>query len=494
MSIQKLAGQTAIYGISSVAARFLNFLLFPYFTRILTTEGYGVVTDLYALIPFALVVLTMGLESGYFRFAGKASGEEEKRTVFANVWGAVSLAAAVFFALVLLFNGEIADALRYGDHPSYVWLTGAIIAIDVFLAIPFARLREQGRAGRFVFVRVASVVINVLLCLFFYSALPWLAGQSDALASIYDPAFGAGYVLVANLAASFITIFMLLPLCGGVTPRISRRVLGPVMLYSMPLLISGIAGTANEYIDRQMIKYLMPEGIALGALAQFGAVSRLGVVLVLFLQMYRMGAEPYFLGSFKKDDFAKMNAAAMKYYLIAAIAIFLTMTLFADLFALILGSDMREGVPLLPVILLSNIMTGIVFNLSFWYKQTGKTRFAIVVTGTGLVFTVVFNILLVPTLGIWGAAIARLICETIMVAVSYALGRRHYPVPYGLRRIGEYVLLGALLYGLSRFTAMMPRIPEYLCNLAFLGVYACYFLRRERIDLRPMVKSLLRRR
>lgn len=493
MSIRKLAGQTAIYGISSVAARFLNFLLVPYLTRILTPDGYGVVTDLYALIPFALVVLTMGLESGYFRFAGKSAGDAEKRTVFANAWGAVSLAALVFFSLVLLFNGQLAEAMRYGDHPSYVWMTGAIIAIDVFLAIPFARLREQGRAGRFVFVRVVSVVVNVLFCLFFYSILPSLAESSEVFAAIYDPGFGAGYVLVANLIASFVTIFLLIPSCGRVVPRISRKVLGPIMIYSMPLLISGIAGTANEYIDRQMIKYLMPEDMALGALAQFGAVSRLAVVLVLFLQMYRMGAEPYFLGSFRKDDFVKLNAEAMKYYLIAAIAIFLGITLFTDLFALILGPAMREGVPLLPVILLSNIMTGIVFNLSFWYKQMCKTKFAIVVTGTGLVFTVVFNILLVPVFGIWGAAIARLVCETIMVLVSYVLNRRYCPTPYELGRIGEYVLLGALIYGLGCFTAMLPRIPEYLCNLAFLGAYGYYFLRREKIDLGALVRSAVKR-
>lgn len=493
MSIRKLAGQTAVYGISSVAARFLNFLLVPYLTRILSPEGYGVVTDLYALIPFALVVLTMGLESGYFRFAGKAEDEAAKRTVFANTWGAVTLAATVFFVLVLLFNGQIAGAMRYGETPSYVWITGAIITLDVFLAIPFARLREQGRAMRFVMIRLASVVTNVLLCVFFYSVLPDLAVSGGWFGAIYDPAFGAGYVLVANLLASFATVFLLLPACGRVAPRISRKVLKPIMLYSMPLLISGIAGTANEYIDRQMIKYLMPEDVALGALAQFGAVSRLGVILILFLQMYRMGAEPYFLGNFKKDDFVKMNAEAMKYYIIAAVAIFLGITLFTDLFALILGPQMREGVPLLPVILVSNILTGIVFNLSFWYKQMGKTKYAIVVTGTGLVFTVVFNILLVPVMGIWGAAAARLVCELIMAVVSYSLNRRHCPTPYDVRRIGEYVLLGAVLYGLGYITGMLPVVPKYLCNLALLGGYGLYFLRREKIDLPAMVCSIAKK-
>ena len=494
MSIRRLAGQTVIYGISSVAARFLNFLLVPYLTRILTPEGYGVVTDMYALIPFALVVLTMGLESGYFRFAGKARNDAEKKTVFANAWGAVTLASVVFFILVLLFNDRLAVAMRYAGHPSYIWITGAIIALDVFLAIPFARLREQGRAMRFVVIRLISVVVNVLFCVFFYSLLPQIAHANAILNAIYDPSFGAGYVLVANLIASFVTIFFLLPSCGRVMPRISRRVLGPIMIYSLPLLVSGIAGTANEYIDRQMIKYLMPADVSLAALAQFGAVSKLGVILILFLQMYRMGAEPYFLGNFKKDDFVKMNAEAMKYYIIAAVAIFLGITLFTDLFAYILGPQMREGIPLLPVILLSNIMTGIVFNLSFWYKQMSKTKYAILVTGTGLIFTVIFNLLLVPRFGIWGSALARLICETIMVVVSYILNRHYCPTPYDLKRIGEYALLGIVIFGAGYITAMLPAIPKYLCNLALLGVYGFYFLRRERIDLPGMVRSAVRKK
>ncbi len=490
MSIRKLAGQTAVYGISSVAARFLNFLLVPYLTRILSPEGYGVVTDLYAFIPFALVVLTMGLESGYFRFAGKAENEGQKRTVFANTWGAVSLAAVVFFALVLMFNGPLAEMMRYGDTPSFIWITGAIIATDVFLAIPFARLREQGKAAKFVAARFIAIAVNVLLCFFFYSALPALASHSAFFDAMYDPSFGAGYVLVANLIASFITIFYLLPACGGVLPRISKGVLLPIFVYSMPLLIAGIAGTANEYLDRQMIKFIMPEDVALAALGQFGAVSRLGGILVLFLQMYRMGAEPYFLGNFKKEDFLKMNADAMKYYLIAAIGIFLGVTLFTDLFAVIIGPGLREGIGLLPIILVSNILTGVIFNLSFWYKQMSRTKYAIVVTGTGLVFTVVFNLLLVPVLGILGSVLARLICEFVMVGVSYALNRKHCPTPYPLGRIAEYVLLGAALYGISYFTAMLPLLPKYLCNLALLGAYGLWFLRRENINLPQMVRSI----
>lgn len=493
MSIRKLAGQTAVYGISSIVARLLNYLLTPYLTRIMTEAEYGAVTDMYALIPFALVVLTMGLESGYFRFAGKAGDEQAKRAVFQSVWGAVSGAAVLFMSLVLLFNGDLARVMGYGANPSFIWIVGAIITLDVISAIPFARLREQGRAGRFVVVRVASVVINLVLCLFFYSVLPPLAAVGGVFASIYDPAFGAGYVFVANLVASAAVLFMLLPATGGMLPRVSRKVLKPILLYSLPLLISGIAGTANEFIDRQMIKYLMPDDLAMSALGVYGAVVKIGVALLLFTQMYRLAAEPFFLANFKKEDFVRTNAEAMKFFIIISIAIFLCITLFTDAFALIIGRDFRQGMFILPVVLAANILSGVVLNLSFWYKQYGKTKFAIIVTGTGLVFTVVFNFLLVPQLGYYGAAIARLICEAAMVAVSWRLNRKYCPTPYDLRRIGGYVLAGAALYGLSFATALLPDIWKYLCNLALLTAFAAYAVHREQINIPALVRSVVKK-
>ena len=493
MSIRKLAGQTAVYGISSIVARLLNYLLTPYLTRIMTEAQYGVVTDMYALIPFALVVLTMGLESGYFRFAGKAQDGQQKRAVFQSVWGAVGGAAVLFMSLVLLFKGDIARVMGYADNPAFVWIVGAIITFDVVSAIPFARLREQGRAGRFVVVRVASVVINLAFCLFFYSMLPKLAAGGGFFASIYDPAFGPGYVFVANLIASAATLLLLLPTTGGMLPRISRRVLKPILIYSLPLLISGIAGTANEFIDRQMIKYLMPEELAMSALGVYGAVVKIGVILLLFTQMYRLAAEPFFLANFKKEDFVRTNAEAMKFFIIISIAIFLAITLFTDLFALIIGRDFRQGMFILPVVLAANILSGVVLNLSFWYKQYGKTKFAIIVTGTGLVFTVVFNFLLVPRLGYFGAAVARLICEAAMVAVSWQLNRKYCPTPYDIRRIGRYALAGAALYGLSFATALLPGIWKYLCNLALLTAFAVYAVRTEQINIPALVKSVLKR-
>lgn len=489
--IRKLAGQTAIYGISSIAARLLNYMLTPYLTRIMTTGEYGVITDLYALIPFVLILLTMGMETGYFRFAGKAETPDQKRNVFQTTWGAVSLLSALFFVLVLVFYRPLAGIMDYASTPSFVWLVGAIVTLDAVTAIPFAKLREEGRAMRYVVVRVATIVLNIVFCVFFYSVLPHIG----VLSAWWSPEYGAGYYLISNLISSVAALLLLYSAYKGYRPKIDRKLFKTIFLYSLPLLISGIAGVSNEFIDRQFIKYLMPVDMAMSSLGIYGAVVKIAVVMTLFVQMYRMAAEPFFLSNFKKEEFKNTNAEAMKYFVIVSVFIFLLISLFADLFGLIIGADFRQGMYILPVVLLANIFSGMVLNLSFWYKQTGKTNMAIVVTGTGLVFTVVLNIILIPRLGYIGAAWARLGCEFVMVAVSYALNRRYFPTPYNMRRIGLYFLAGAVLYGVG--TVLNDRCPlvvkTVLNTLLILG-FVTFVVKKERIDVKQLVGQLLNRK
>ena len=487
-NIGKLAGQTAIYGVSSILARLLNYLLVPYYTRFMTTAEYGVITDIYALIPFALVVLTLGLESGYFRFAGKAESEQERRTIFATAWGGTSLAALLFFGLVMLFRTPLAEAMGYADSSCYLWIVAAVVVLDVVCAIPFARLRQQGRAGRFVAIRMLFVVLNLALCILFYSARPeWL--------TLFPTASDPGYAFVANLIANVVTLLALLPTTDRIAPRISRSTLRMMLLYSLPLLISGIAGTANEFIDRQMIKYLVSEN-AMAQLGIYGAITKIAVVMMLFTQMYRLAAEPFFLANYRKDDFKAMNAAALKYYMIASMLIFLGIALFKDVFALIVGRDFRQGIFILPVVLGANVLSGVWLNLSFWYKREERTRLAIVVTFIGLIFTVLCNFLLVPRYGYYGAAWARLASEAAMVAVSYWLNRRYYPTPYPMARIAEYVAVALAAYVASVVVerAEVGVALQYIVNLAIVAGYAFYVVRREKIDVRAMLRAMLRRR
>lgn len=487
--LEKLARQTAVYGISTIAVRFLNYLLTPYFTRVFGPETYGIVTDVYALIPFALVLLSMGMESGYFRFAARAEQEggdttASKRLLFATTWGATSLAALLFFVAVVLLRGPVAGAMgaAYTAHPEYIVWVGLIILFDVLAVIPFSRLREQGRALTYVGLRAAGVVVNVVLAVSF------------GMAGLYATPFGVGWVFVANLAGSVLTWLLILCTADRVVPRIDRRLLGAVLLYSLPLLVSGIAGTANEFIDRQMIKYLVPVG-AMAQLGVYGAITKIAVVMMLFTQMYRLAAEPFFLSNFRKTDFVQMNAAALKYFVMASMVLFLAIAMFRDLFALIVGRDFREGIFILPVVLGANVLSGVWLNLSFWYKREERTSLAMVVTFTGLVFAVGCNLAFVPRWGYYGAAWARFTSEAAMVGVSYYLNRRLFPTPYPVGRIAELVAVALAVYVASGlFARWVPSSwVQYMFNLTLLGGYLGYVIRRERIDVRALVRAVCKR-
>ena len=488
--LEKLAKQTAIYGISTIVGRFLSYLLTPYYTRVFGQAEYGIITDIYALIPFALVVLTMGMESGYFRFAAKADAAEgdvqgAKKRLFATVWGITSLAAFVFFVMVALLREKIAVAMgeAYVAHPEYVVIVGAIVMFDVATCIPFSRLREQGRAGRFVTLKMVNIVLQTGLA-FAFGAMGLFATE-----------FGVGWAFVANLMASVITFAAMLPSTNRTLPKIDWLLLATIFSYSLPLLVSGIAGTANEFIDRQMIKYLVSEN-AMAQLGIYGAITKIAVVMMLFTQMYRLAAEPFFLANYRKDDFKAMNAAALKYYMIASMLIFLGIALFKDVFALIVGRDFRQGIFILPVVLGANVLSGVWLNLSFWYKREERTRLAIVVTFIGLIFTVLCNFLLVPRYGYYGAAWARLASEAAMVAVSYWLNRRYYPTPYPMARIAEYVAVALAAYVASVVVerAEVGVALQYIVNLTIVAGYAFYVVRREKIDVRAMLRAMLRRR
>lgn len=488
--LEKLAKQTAVYGISTIVVRFLSYLLTPYYTRIFGQETYGIVTDIYALIPLALTLLTMGMESSYFRFSAKAEEaggdvRAAKRRLFATTWGVTSLAAVVFFVLVASFRNGVAGLMgeAYAAHPEYVVWVGLIILFDVWACIPFSRLREQGRALLFVGIKALNVVMNVALAVAF------------GVAGLFATEFGVGWVFVANLIASVVTWLVILATVDRTVPKINWALLAAVFAYSLPLLVGGLAGTANEFIDRQLIKYLVPEG-AMAQVGIYGAITKIAVVMMLFYQMYRLAAEPFFLSNFKKSDFVQMNAAALKYYVMASMLIFLGIALFRDVFALIVGRDFREGIFILPVVLGANVLTGVWLNLSFWYKREEKTSLAIVVTGAGLVSMLVFGFWCIPVWGYYGAAWARLASESTMVAVSWWLNRHFYPTPYDWRRIGEYVAAALAVFAVCEAVTACGgnKLIAYAFNIVLFAAYALYLVRRERIDVAALVKAALKRK
>ena len=485
--LEKLAKQTAIYGISTILGRMLSYLLTPFYTRIFGVESYGIITDVYALIPFALVVLTMGMESSYFRFAAKAEAEggdveQSKRKLFATTWGITSLASLLFFVVILLFRNE-ASALMgevYAANPLYVVTVAAIVMMDVSSCIPFARLREQGKALHYVLLKLFNIILQVGFAVLF-----WAVG-------LFDSEFGVGWAFVANLIASAVTFVATVVVSGRVSIKIDWGLLLLVFGYSLPLLLSGIAGTANEFIDRQLIKYLVPEA-AMAQLGIYGAITKIAVVMTLFTQMYRLAAEPFFLSNFRKEDFLEMNAAALKYFVMVSMFIFLGIALYRDIFALIVGRDFREGVHILPVVLGANILSGVWLNLSFWYKREERTGFALWITLTGLLCSVGFGALLIPRLGYYGAAWSRFAAEVAMVAVSIVLNRLYYPTPYQFGRMAEYVALALAIFFVVERLPMPNDVVRYTVSTIFIVVYLCYAVWREKIDVKGLINHFLRR-
>lgn len=461
--LRKLFSQTAIYGVSAILSKFLNYLLTPYLTRILSDEVYGEVSLYYGLIPFANVLLTMGLTTGYFRFAAKCTSDDEKRELFSTVWTAVSMLSVVAFAIAATFS----DTINYSDVRWYMVVTAALVMVDNINAMPLASLREQGKASYYTVVNVASVVINVIMCWALYTFITGATAE-------------AGWVLVANLIASTVSLAMLLPsamrMCAR---RISLTVLRKIALYSFPLMVAGIMGVASDFIDRQMLDMMLPEEVAKSQVGIYSAVAKIAALMVIFRSIYSLGAEPFFLQNFSKEDFRRLNAEALKFFTIAGLAIFLFISLFESMFAPILGKSFRVGMTIVPLLLLANLFSGILVNLSFWYKQAGKTSIAIWVTICGLVVTIGLNYILIPVYGYEGSAWTRLAATLVMVVMSYVLGQIFYKIPYNLKRIGTYFALALGIYALSHYTATLSVGLQYSANFLLILCYALFAIKKE---------------
>lgn len=463
--LKKLASQTAVYGISAILSKFLNYMLTPYFTRIMSDGVYGEVNLLYGIIPFANVLLTMGLATGYFRYAAKCQTVGEKRRLFTTTWGAVTLMALLFGGIMALCNGSLAGMMRLA--PECIATMTALIVVDNIAAIPLAALREQRKAVYYTVVNVSGVLVNIAGCILFYTYIP---GATE------NPV----WVLVANLIASTVSLLLLLPnTLKLVSKAFSPQLLRSIFTYSIPLMMAGIMGVSGDFIDRQLIYFMLPEEIASAQLGIYTAVAKIAALLMIFRQIYTLGAEPFFLQGFSKEDFRAANASATKYFTIAGIAIFLVLSLFSREFAYIVGADFRSGMGVLPLLLLANLFAGILVNLSFWYKAADKTRIAIYITGFGVVVTLIINLALIPSMGYRGAAIARVASMLLMVTVSYFLCQRYFPVPFDLKRIGFYFLLGGAIFGLSYVTALLPQGGRLGLNFLLLLIYLLVTIRVE---------------
>lgn len=474
-ALKKLASQTAVYGLSSVLGRFLNYLLVPLYTYSFVPADYGVVAEFYAYMGFFAVLLVFGMETGYFRFRGEDG--RSPLLVFATALRFLILANLGFFLLAFVLRQPIADLLRHSAHPEYIWWVAAIVALDSVGAAAFARLRAEDRAARFAVVKLVEIGVNIGLNLFFI-VLCRRAFESDPeslLGGLWNPAIGIGYVFIANLAASALKLALLAPELRGVAFGFDHVLFRRLVRYSLPMVIIGFAGIVNEMLDRAALKYLLPYDAEtnMAQLGIYSACYKLSILMMLFIQAFRYAGEPFFFAYAKQADAKRIYALVLNWFVIFCVFIFLLVSLYIDLFQYFVGAAYREGLHVVPVLLLANLLLGIYVNLSVWYKLTDRTLMGAWVALSGSAVTVVALLWLVPDHGYEGAAWAHLACYGFMVLTSYLLGRRYYPVPYEVKRVLGYIGLGLTLFALGRWLSERGGLDALVAGTLCLGFYLC---------------------
>jgi O-antigen/teichoic acid export membrane protein len=446
--IKKLASQTAVYGISSIFGRFLNYLLVPLYTYYFTAAEYGVVSEFYAYAGFFSVLLLFGFETGYFRFRDKESPGRDVAYSTALIF--VVLINLVFLALILSVNSQLSAALNYASHPEYVLWFCMILIMDAISAIPFARLRAENKAFRFAGIKIAEILITVLLSLFFIIYCPKVYAENPEswIAPIYNPAIGIGYIFIANLVASGFKFLLLAPQLSGLAWGFDRALFGRMVRYSLPMVVIGFAGIINEMLDRALLKYLLPYDwqTNMKMLGIYSACYKLSILMSLFIQAFRYAAEPFFFAYSDKSDARKVYATVLKFFVIFCVFIFLLVTLFIDFFKYFVGEEFRAGLDVVPILLMANLCLGVYINLSIWYKLTDRTLMGALVSLAGAALTIGLNMWWIPLLGYLGSAWATLACYSSMAVVSYLLGQKYYPVDYDVKRVIGYIGLGIGLY------------------------------------------------
>ena len=449
--IKKLASQTAIYGLSSIFGRFLNYLLVPLYTYYFSAAEYGVVSEFYAYAGFFSVVLLVCFESGYFRFRDKAHSGRDLAYSTALIF--VVLVNLLFFLIIYYINPWLSAALNYAHHPEYVLCFTLILTLDAVASIPFARLRAEAKAFRFASIKIAEILITVLLSLFFIVYCPKILAENPEswVNKIYHPEIGIGYVFIANLMASAFKFVLLSAQLKGLAWGFDRQLFAKMIRYSLPMVVIGFAGIINEMLDRALLKYLLPYDVQtnMKMLGIYSACYKLSILMSLFIQAFRYAAEPFFFSYASNRDARPVYAKILKFFVIFCVFIFLLVTLFIDFFKYFVGEEYRVGLEVVPILLLANLFLGIYVNLSIWYKLTDRTLMGAFVSLSGALLTIVLNVWWIPILGYVGSAWATLACYVTMAMMSYLLGRYYYPVAYEVKRVLAYILLGVSLYTLK---------------------------------------------
>ena len=479
---QKLFKQTFIYGVATVVPRMLSFLLTPLYTELLPKEEYGEVSIVFAWIVFFNVILAYGMETSFFRFFHK---EQHREKVTATSSISILGSTVIFLFVAFLLRDSIAFITNIGAY--YLNYVILILALDALVVIPFGWLRAKEKPRVYSVIKIGNVAVNLGLNVFFLLLLPRLAENGDFFDPIYKPDFEIAYIFISNFIASALTLLVMLPfyfkLKYSFDPGLWKQMLG----YGSPILLAGIAFAVNEVVDKILLGILLPEGIAKAEVGAYAACYKLAVFMTLFATAFRMGIEPFFFSHAKEKNAPGTYALITKYFVVLGSIILLLVIVFSDLLKVLIVRDESywEAMMVVPMILLANFFLGIYHNLSVWYKVSDRTRFAAYISGFGAALTLILNFWLIPYYSYAGSAIATLAAYGSMMLLSYYFGRKYYPIPYDLKRIGSYLLVSI---SFSAVYFYVFRNNYYIGSILILIFFALIYY-AEKDQLKQLLKK-----
>ncbi len=480
-NLKSLAKDTAIYGLSSIVARFINYLLVPIQTARFAASGgeYGIITNVYAYVSLLIILLTFGMETTFFRFMSKEG--EDPRKVYSTALTMVMMTSLISAVLLMMFLYPIATAVGYADHPEYVAVMYVTVAIDAFMAIPFAYLRYLHKPLRFALLKIINIVLNITLNLLYLIVLPALKLNPFG---IYDEQFtlDVAFVFYINLFCTCTTLLMLWKEWASQPFKIDKNTCKRMLSYTWPLLIMGLAGQLNQAASQILFPYLF-DGSQEEARAQlgiYGACIKIAMIMVMITQAFRFAYEPFVFGKSKDKDNRDTYAQAMKFYLIFTLLAFLVVMGYLDILKYLIGESYWDGLRVVPIIMAAEIMFGVFFNLSFWYKLTDRTIWGAYFSGIGAVVLITIDILLIPRFSYMACAWAGFAAYATSMLLSYFIGQRYYPIAYPIRQMSAYVLLTLALYMAMQYAgSVLPLWASLIVNTLLIAVFAAYMVKKD---------------
>lgn len=477
-NLKSLAKDTAVYGMSSILGRFLNYLLVPLYTSNISAAsgGYGIITNLYAYTALLLVILTYGMETTFFRYANKTNEDPQK--VYSSTLIMVGFTSLLFIVLVSIFLQPLSGVMGYSDHSSYIWVMAATVSIDAFQCIPFAYLRYKKRPIKFAALKLLFIAFNIALNLLYFVVLPDLyKSYPDIIQHIYNPETGVGYAFYINLVCTASITFFFYKELTGFKYTFDKELAKRMLSYSWPILILGIAGILNQTADFILFPYLYKGGQAHQQLGIYGAASKIAMIMAMITQAFRYAYEPFVFGKGNDKDNRETYAVAMKYFIIFTLLAFLVVMGYINILRHIIGRDYWEGLKVVPIVMAGTIMMGVYFNLSFWYKLIDKTIWGAYFSGIGCFVLILINVIFVPQYGYMACAWAGFIGYATAMTLSYFVGQKKYPINYPLKSIGIYVLMTVFFFiAITYSNQYLPKIYALAMNTLIIFAFVAHII------------------